>query len=171
MVRPNIKHTTVNLYEDDVEFLRQKGIPISDALRELVHYLCVNDMTDILKSVRYGQLFTQLNNLQEKLENAKAAREHLDKQITEYESGISFVLACQKDYKLIEDNQEKFERICEIGKVIDLLMYRCNFNIKKMREADIPELREMEEINPGWDLEEHVRMRKSVGDGSVIPIL
>lgn len=167
---PRLKHTTVNLYEEDVEVLQQNGIAVSDGLRELVHYLCEHDMTDVLKSVRYGQLFAQLNELQSKMERARAERDHLNSVIDEYSSNIAYIMECQAKFKLYEDNQDKIDRICLIGKSIDNLMYVCNFDVEAMRRANIPELKEMEEINPGWNLDEHVRMRKSIGNGSCISI-
>lgn len=166
--KPAVKHTTVNLYADDVITLQQKGIPISDALREMVHYLCVNDMTDILKSVKYGQLFNQLNYTQAKLESLIEKKEDIERQISECKELISFILECQSKVVTYEDNQETIARICEIGPAIDALMYKCNYDPEAMRRANIPELKEMEELNPGWSLEDHIKMRRAVGDGSCV---
>lgn len=170
MGRSTMKHTTVNLYEDDVVILQQKGIPISDALRELVHYLCENDITDILKSVKYGQLFNQLTSTQAKLESLIERKDDIERQIQDCKNHISFILECQSKVQSFEDNQERIDRICAIGRVIDNLMYNCNYNPDAMRRANIPELEEMEMINPGWSLEEHIKMRKAMGDGSRVSL-
>lgn len=166
---PNItKSTSVNLYEDDLIILQKKGISISDTLRELLHHLCQNDITDILKSVRIGQTYEQINMLNDKIDQLIKKRDEIDSDIEYYKLQVKEILEHQSIILEHQSRQEQIDRICEVGKAIDALMYNCKFDVDEMIRANIPELEEMKRINPGWSLAEHIRMRKAVGDGSTV---
>ena len=163
-----MKSTSVNLYEDDLITLQKRGISISDTLRELVHHICQNDIPDVLKAVRIGQTYEQINILNERIETLIEKRDAINDQIEYYRSLVLEITGHQSTILEHQSRQEIINRICEIGKAIDILMYKCNYDTEAMRKENIPELKEMEEINPGWSLEDHIKMRKSVGDGSCV---
>ena len=169
MGRSNVmKSTSVNLYEDDLIILQKRGISVSDTIRELIHHICQNDTPDVLKAVRIGQTYEQINILNDRIETLIEKRDSINDQIGYYQSLVQEIAGHQTTILEHQSRQDKINRICEIGKAIDILMYKCNFDAEAMRKENIPELKEMEELNPGWSLEDHIKMRRAVGDGSCV---
>lgn len=163
-----MKHTSVNLYEEDVEILRNNGIPVSDALRELTHYLCQNGLIGVLKSVGQNDLIEQFNVKIAQLERLKDQKRDLDSKIRECEEQLEFIMKCQAEIKSEEGYQDRINRICEIGRIIDNIIFSYEYDIERIRSDNIPEIEEMEGINPGWSLEEHIEMKKKLSRSNSI---
>lgn len=162
MAGSNIKVTTVNLYETDIQEMELRGLSISETVREIIHHFCENDEADMLYAISKGHVIRNSNLIDRRIDSLKKQRdlitasiENLEQQKQEYLTSVIRI-----DQKLEE--ARTWERICELGTIITNLVYSCNFDIDKVLELDAPEIKEMQTINPGWSITEHIRIKKEI---------
>lgn len=164
-----LKTTTVNLFESDIKVLERRKIPISDALRGILHHLVVHDSSDILYCVRRGQYGEQLKEVDERIRHLMKDLERLDKErewITnkidelelEKEMIRSYIEGAEADYRY----NQTIEQVVNLGLELDQIIYRCRFDEDEVRKIGAKEIKEMESINPGWSLSDHIKIRKGI---------
>jgi predicted RNase H-like nuclease (RuvC/YqgF family) len=164
-----LKSTSVNLFESDIEILEKRGIPISEAIRDILHHLVIHDSSDILYCVRRGQYGEHLKEVDERIkrllkdkERLDGEREWIDNKIDELE-GLKEMLrfnieSSEADHR----HNQTIEQVMNIGLELDKIIYKCNFDEDQVRSIYEKEIQEMESINPGWSLSDHIKIRKGI---------
>lgn len=157
-----MRSTSVNLYESDIKELEKRGLSISETIRELIHHICEYNAHDIFFSVRKGQAAEQLDSIEKRISKLKERRVLIDEDIERMEQQRDIILENMKILDSQVTQQQMWERICQIGNSIDIMIYQCDFDYDAVIEKDIPEIAEMQSINPGWSLKDHIEMRKRI---------
>jgi predicted RNase H-like nuclease (RuvC/YqgF family) len=164
-----IKTTTVNLYESDIKTLERRGIPISDTLRSLLRHILESDSSDILYCIRHGQYAEQIKDIDRRIQRLLKDKGRLDKErewidttIDELEKQkdmLQFnIETAEADYR----HNQTIEQVINIGLELDQLIYQLNFDESRIRESIPEKIQEMEILNPGWSLSDHIEARKGV---------
>jgi len=158
----NLVKTSITLYETDVKELNDRGLSVSGTLRELIHHICSHNAHDIFYSIRRGQASENLLLVNSRILELKKQRASIDEELSEMERRRTQVIEREEKIEKEIAEAELVARVCSIGSVIDTMIFQYDFDIQKIKEADIPEIEEMERINPGWTLEYHVDLKKKL---------
>ncbi|TRZ53723.1 MAG: hypothetical protein D4S01_00850 [Dehalococcoidia bacterium] len=158
----SLKSTSVTLYKSDIEELTSRGLSVSETIRELLHHIISYDATDIFFSVRRGQAYEHIATLDKRILKLSKQQSIIQADINELTNRRNEILKRQDIIESQCNEAKTWKRICELGSTIDTFIYLNEFDITKIMEMDIPEIAEMEAVNPGWSLLTHIEMKKKL---------
>ncbi|MCK9459898.1 MAG: hypothetical protein M0R80_09700 [Proteobacteria bacterium] len=152
----------VKLEESDFNKLDQLGMCKSDAIRRIIHHILEHDSSYVDTSVVSGDLRDNISMLEKSIARLRQQRSIIDHEILNLDTR----LASLQQYRVMVESRHNelkmWERLCEIGNVIDNAIVIYGFDPEKILEENEAEIKEMETINPGWTLTSHLEMRKKM---------
>jgi len=157
-----IVNTSVSLYKSDIDEITKRGLTVSGTLRELIHHIVEYDASDIFFSIRRGQICEHLTVIDKRIDDLCFQRGQIETKLHELRKRRDHILDRKKILESQINEAEIWEKICKIGSAIDEIVYQCDFDIDLIKEQNAPEIAEMEVINPGWNIEDHVKMRREL---------
>lgn len=163
-ITPNdiIVKTSVNLYKSDVDNLTKRGFSISDTVRDLLHHISSYGDEEIFFSVRRSGGLSILEITENKIKEIEEKISELKTTKSEFVQRRNLIL---KNLDVVQSQEKEYldwQSVTELGYAIDTVMFHSNFDPDIIRGSVGPEIEKMENLNPGWNLEQYIEMKKKL---------
>lgn len=152
----------VHIYKEDALKLKERKLTLSKTIRNIVHESLIYDELKEKISLSLIEINQKIQSLESDIARAKLQRENITGNIESLEEKINNYNEMKNEIHRRAEQHELWIRLCKISSIIDDIIITHDFDESTIKIGEYPEIKEMERLNPGWNLTDHIKLKKDI---------